>query len=673
MARRCPKCGKDIPPSVVRCTHCEALLPSEMMDTGEPGAGGGGAAAQWDAQEALGTWASQKVYRARNRTTGLEAAVRMLPLPLAQDPKVAERMESVIARLEPLVGVPGILLVDRYEVADRTPIFVHDPVEGETLQDRLRRDRRLPAEEVRRIAGAVAEALARAHGKHLHHGDLRSSSVVLAKSGEVLLTDFGVGKVVSDVSARALEGLAVGARGGFHRSPEIRRTELPTASSDLYALGCLVFEAATGQKHFPDRYRAACDDPRPGAPFPDPCAGQGEMDPGLRAAARKLLAPHPSDRFPDAGKAVAGLRGEAFVPAAILEDGAVAEPPAPAPAAPAPAAPPTPPPPPPPSRHAPPGPSRPPPKVKTRSPGVGGGVLVVVLLLLLLGGGAWWYLHPTKGPTAAVEDAGPPAKVLGPAPAAIPDLPPPPPQALKGRRLPDHVADRDGRFYSLLDGAELVLVPEGSSTLGAEDGAADEGPVRRLVLSAFLVDRHEVTVGQYRRFCEATGRRLPPQPSGGSDRHPVVNVSWPEADAFARWARRRLPTEAEWEKAVRGAFGNPFPWGASINPSLFNGPGDEDGQPTLAPCGSFPGGASPFGVLDGLGNVWEWCSDWYAADAYRRAAERDPSGPTSGTDRVVRGGSCLLGPPMRTSFRNRAAPGVRFEDLGFRCAVALPK
>ena len=676
MARECLKCGKTVPPGAIRCTHCEALMPSEVLQgdlSTRPGVQN-----RWEALESLGTWAGQKVYRVKNRTTGLEGALRMLPVTLAGDDQVRERMSAQIARQEGLAGLAGVLPVDKYEVEDRTPFFVHDAVRGETLQDRLKRDHRLPAAEVRRIGVALAEILGRVHAKGLHHGDLRSSHVILVESGDVVVTDFGVGKVVADASARALDGGAGGARGGFHRSPEIRKTELPTVGSDLYALGCLLFEAVSGERRFPDAYRHACDDARKGVAFPDPCVAAGDLEAPLKGAIRKLLAPHAGDRFPDAAAAAAAIRGGPFVPVAVLDGGAKYSPPPPppkpsgaakphAPAPPhAPAKPPAAAAPRPPQPQAPQRPSG-------KSGGGGFGKLLIGVLLVAGGAGAgWWFSRSSSADTGkdpATEEIV--VKDLGPAPPALPDLPPPPPSPLGGRTLPEHVVQRDGRLWSNLDGAELVFIPDGTAILGADDGAPDEQPTLRVPISPYLIDRHEVTVAQYIRFCDATGRPLPTQPASGGLRHPVVNVSWVDADAFARWAKRRLPTEAEWERAARGPAGHAFPWGAADDPAKRNGPGSEDGWPGMAPCGSILSGQSPFGMIDAIGNAWEWCADWYSKDPWRAGAEPDPQGPKAGTDRVTRGGSYLLGPPMRASFRNRAAPSVRFEDLGFRCVLPL--
>ena len=265
-----------------------------------------------------------------------------------------------------------------------------------------------------------------------------------------------------------------------------------------------------------------------------------------------------------------------------------------------------------------------------------------------------------------------PPEVFIPAAPVFTDLPAPDSSDIRGLLFPERVVSTNRKIWSLWDGAELVYVPEGECVVGAAEGPADEGPGRKVAVPAFLIDRHEVTVLQYQRFCRAVQRALPPQPAGSTDLHPVVNVSWNDADAFAKWAKRRLPTEAEWEKAARGSAGLAFPWGDRDDPALRNGPGAEDGHEGLAPAASFLKGQSPFGALDVAGNAWEWCADWYAPEAWRSAQPRDPKGPSKGDRRVVRGGSFLLGgPPVRITFRNSAVPGFRFEDIGFRCALSL--
>ncbi|MCK6482364.1 MAG: SUMF1/EgtB/PvdO family nonheme iron enzyme, partial [Planctomycetes bacterium] len=148
--------------------------------------------------------------------------------------------------------------------------------------------------------------------------------------------------------------------------------------------------------------------------------------------------------------------------------------------------------------------------------------------------------------------------------AALPGLPPPPPAVLEAQRalrLPrGFVRTAEGRIFSEKDGAEMVLVAEGEFTMGSPANE-DERPVHRPFLSSFLVDRHEVTTGQYRRFCEATNREFPRQEGEGFRKHPVTMVDWNDAAAYAAWAGRRLPSEAEWEKAARGPDGREYPGG----------------------------------------------------------------------------------------------------------------
>jgi hypothetical protein len=207
----------------------------------------------------------------------------------------------------------------------------------------------------------------------------------------------------------------------------------------------------------------------------------------------------------------------------------------------------------------------------------------------------------------------------------------------------------------------MVLVSGGTFSMGLQGGSAG----RDVTVGDFYLDTREVTVGDYRAFCTASGRPMPPAPPWGwADTNlPVVNVSWTDADAFAAWAGKRLPTEAEYEYAMRaGNFGAAYPWGDAIDPSLANY-GLNVGRPTAA--GTYP--ITGAGVLDIAGNVWEWCADWYRS--MLTGPVTNPVGPAFGTHRVIRGGS-WANPPERLRCAPRYAlePDVRWVDVGFRCA-----
>lgn len=205
-----------------------------------------------------------------------------------------------------------------------------------------------------------------------------------------------------------------------------------------------------------------------------------------------------------------------------------------------------------------------------------------------------------------------------------------------------------------------------------------EMPARRVWVSSFGIDRTEVTLGAWRR-CVLAGRcppaRMPADdPRTSTPAHPVGGVTWGEARRFCRWVGGRLPTEAEWERAARGVSPRRrWPWGRFWNPRLANHGGGlresgVDGFRHAAPVGSFPDGASPHGLLDAAGNVWEWTADRFAPDAYA-GIDVDPRGPQGGGERVVRGGSWLSPPVrLRVTARRGLPEGVSRIDVGLRCA-----
>jgi formylglycine-generating enzyme required for sulfatase activity len=193
------------------------------------------------------------------------------------------------------------------------------------------------------------------------------------------------------------------------------------------------------------------------------------------------------------------------------------------------------------------------------------------------------------------------------------------------------------------------------------------GGAHAVKLNTYEIGKYPVTVEEFSEYVEDGGAE--PRDWDKQVAHPnrpVVNVSWHEAVAYCRWAGVRLPTEAEWERAARGLADRPYPWGTEEpDPSRANYDETKIGAPT--PVGLFPGGATPEGICDLAGNVWEWVADWYGE--YPKGNQKNPAGPKTGDSRVLRGGawyfqSGVLGAANRVRFQ----PGYRYGIIGFRCA-----
>jgi len=229
---------------------------------------------------------------------------------------------------------------------------------------------------------------------------------------------------------------------------------------------------------------------------------------------------------------------------------------------------------------------------------------------------------------------------------------------------------------------EMISIPAGPFIRGTDHGGFDERPQRTLVLSAFAIDRNEVTNFQYQQFVDATGHRKSGPPARYaknmskmlSINQPVVYVSWEDAEAYCHWKGRRLPTEAEWEKAMRGSDGRLWPWGNVEQPSGANWARVQDGHEVSAIVGTVLTDKSPYGVMDGAGNVMEWVADWYAERYFEEALEQNPPSPENGVFRVLRGGGySTTGADIRITSRSKMVPDFRDETIGFRCAVSGSK
>jgi formylglycine-generating enzyme required for sulfatase activity len=234
----------------------------------------------------------------------------------------------------------------------------------------------------------------------------------------------------------------------------------------------------------------------------------------------------------------------------------------------------------------------------------------------------------------------------------------------------------------------MMLIPAGEFTMGTDKViiSGDEKPVHQVYLDAYYIDQFEVTNEQYYRFWQATKSHTPdsfseeygvgkwPERARKHPKHPVTGVSWYDAVAYAKWVGKRLPTEAEWEKAARGTDARLLPWGNSftvIYANIWNGNDGYDN--TIAPVGSYKEGASPYGVMDMSGNVWEWTADWYSHGYYYRSPKRNPTGPRKGSWRVIRGGSWLdSATKCLTTFRLCVYPNLKTSFIGFRLAKDVP-
>ncbi len=232
--------------------------------------------------------------------------------------------------------------------------------------------------------------------------------------------------------------------------------------------------------------------------------------------------------------------------------------------------------------------------------------------------------------------------------------------------------------------ADMVRVAAGAFKRGSPAGVGleDERPQREINLATFDIDRTEVTAAAYKK-CVAAGQCTAPAcESDKSDNpetrpnHPVVCVPWAHAKKYCEWAGKRLPTEAEWEKAARGTDGRRYPWGSdepSCKLANYSGCSLSGKTKSTRAVGSLPGGASPYGALDMAGNVWEWVADWHHAEYYAICLADNPPGPHSGKYKVVRGGAYSYSDEsLETHGRTYDKPTVTYEHVGFRCARSVP-
>ncbi len=255
-------------------------------------------------------------------------------------------------------------------------------------------------------------------------------------------------------------------------------------------------------------------------------------------------------------------------------------------------------------------------------------------------------------------------------------------------KVVDEVAD-EGPMKRIIweaDGAKMALIPAGSFEMGDSKDEPEAWmkrslPVHTVELDAFYMDVNEVTMSQFKQFVEESGYAYEGNWNevakySPTAKHPMIYVSWHDANAYCEWAGKRLPTEAEWEYAARGGLtGKRYPWGNTEDQARgyanYDGADRRDKWTGLAPVGSLK--SNGYGLFDMAGNVWEWCADWYGEDYYSNSSLRNPQGPSTGEWRVLRGGSWYVSlNSLRVAYRVNSLPSLTSLNYGFRCVSGFP-
>jgi len=651
------------------------------------------------------------VYRGSDPYIGRTVAIKTVRLDvLRQESGRDEALKRFLREAQAAGNLSHPNIVTIYDVGEHEGLIyiAMEYIDGCSLESLLRQGREFTLEEIGRLFAQIASALDYAHGQGIIHRDIKPANILVGRNLKVAIVDFGIAR--TSASTMTQTGMLMGTP--RYMSPEQIAGKKVDSRSDIFSLGAILYELITRRNPFEGESITTVIYKIMHAELPPLSDFNKNLPPGLERVVRKALARDADLRYATCGELAADLllcsseKGKAdtikeSAPRAqqtqLLESGgqtvfsppgakhkrtvflllalfavlAVAATvifltsrrgavPVPAESPPAvvheadtatveriiPAA----------TGQAPPGQAN---DVPAAAPAT------VEPVTVEQSTGKPAAKAAETGPRAAVEKT--PAKAAAlTAPAQVqPVLTPAAP-------APNRKGFLEGVFFN---DTIMVQIPQSYFTIGSPEGegGTDEHPAHKVFISDFWLGKTEVTFAQFDAFCRDTGRPLPGDEGWGRGGRPVINVSWEGAGSYCRWLsqksgrRFRLPSEAEWEKAAR----EKYPWGpGDPTASLVNLRGSGDGFAFTAPVGSFPAGASPYGILDLAGNVWEWTADWYDPNYYGESPGRDPRGPAAGLVRSVRGGSWTNGPELvRSANRSSESPDRRLNVLGFRVAM----
>lgn len=664
------------------------------------------------------------VYRVWDLKRNVPLAMKVLHADLAEDPSVFKRFQREARALKKITHPNIVSFYGLYQTEEFT-FLLEQYINGPTLKQVLQKQRGqpLPVKETLIYLKALCASLGFAHAHGVVHCDVKPGNVMIDQGGKIYLTDFGVAR-----HAESTTTTFGGAGTPAYMAPEQIRGEAVSPATDVYALGIMLFEMLTGQRPFRGG-EAGTESAGPTAAEriryghlkllpPDPRSIKPDIPEEMAIVILKALGKNLETRYSTTGEllsaacAAAGLAPESLPEYSSVKDDPswfesiegqpVVNPPANQGNAPV--------------------------EGKKFTTGLWFGIpcLFVSGILILAAIIVIYSIARSTGsprpeenpgpnqptsitvivgeqtplpatPTAAVATAPEqvqPTNTIIPSSTPLPTATEPPPTATL---TPGPVLG--STLVSEKDQMVLMYVPEGEFLMGADPSDRyaneDEQPQHNVYLDAFWIDQTEVTNHMY-SLCVSAGACRPPQKidapnvadfyygSHYYDQYPVTYVSWNDATDYCTWAGRRLPTDAEWEKAARGLTGRMYPWGNQApNGFLANlcdascpfeserNSSYNDNYPGVSAVGAFPQGASPYGALDMAGNVNEWVADFYAEDYYSTSPSSNPAGPMASNLYVLRGGSSEQSAwYARTSHRSGDWPSGNYPNLGFRCAVS---
>jgi serine/threonine-protein kinase len=651
----------------------------------------------------LGRGGFDIVYEALDSVLNRRVAIKVLHPSLTVDTQFLYRFQqeaALAARMEH----PNIVTIHDFDQQDGRYFIVMSLMRQGSLKDRLQKLGALSTDQAQIMLKQVASGLAYAHEQGIIHRDLKPGNILIDEHGIARVADFGFAKALDGNESMAFSTLGNPMGTAAYMAPEIWEGKPATAQSDIYSLGCIVYEMLTGKALFEGESTAqivtqhVVYGPQLAEDLPD----------GWRKLLSRCLMKDPNERYPSAKALLEDLQwgvfsapqelqseivlrsvevdsedveGIEYLPSSTADPGLVFD------------------------EH----------EISSDGfedrtlatdyehvamdfgsygqqsaierkgmrkwllPGLLGllALVLMVVLLAIKNNTAKWafYTQQTQSVTATNTSTNTPTRTNTPTQTNTPTRTKTstPTQTNTPTITPTSTPVTKVRSK---DGMEMVYVPKGEFTMGSTDSDADddESPVREVRLDAYWIDKYEVSNGQYQK-CVNAGKCTKPSSTESFSRSsyygnakyddfPVIYVTWHQAKAYCEWAGGSLPTEAQWEKAARGTDARKYPWGdESPNSNLVNY-GEIKGDTTAV--GSYPRGASPYGAMDMAGNVWEWVLDWYGP--YDAAETNNPQGPGTGDYRVLRGGSWNnINWYIRSGLRYYDFPTDASLRIGFRC------